>query len=418
MKISRIAAALSLLQGSISTMTNALHDSKNIVNTRLVSSSPPPTFPAVDASWEFTHGLEGWAQATQTEMNAEVFHMGGEMKIRVLFSTPAVEDENFEINNGKAESGREQAAHIDSPLMNIPVSERQTLAFRYRFDGRSTFAKIRLRGSDEPLHVDHGLVDWGNDDYDEEENELGFLNLYVPIQGDGQWHIGYAEIDDSELDTSTRKLNGTITQLRFWPGVFHENEHSVEVSQAPLVGSSFQIDWVRIVRAPIINRVTGCAGEKYFWTKDKVDPEYNVQPHRSTINEMLHHYQTEWIRRQTDHPYSLTYNCLWRGSERITIEGHNFGGVDGSEGAPAHVYIDGQPCTYVEHDLRTPQQKMTCLTPKLHENYQEDIVHYHTSTVEVRNGKLTGLSDVTMSLQYAILPPRPIRLSLSNFASR
>ncbi len=380
---------------------------------------------AFDTSWEFTHGLEGWAQATKSEMNAEVFHMGGEMKIHVLGSLDGDDDDDDDDDekshraNARTEE-RDATAHIDSPLMKILIVERQTLAFRYRFNGRSKFAKIRLRGSQEPLEIDHGLVDWGRDF---EEEEHGFLNLYFPVQNDGLWHIGYAEIDrDKVLNVTVDKLNGTITQLRFWPGVsLVDEKNSVQISKAPLQGSSFHIDWVRITRAPIINRVTGCSGEKYFWTKEqgKEHPEYNIKSYVTTINDMLHHYRTEWIRRETNHPYSLTYNCRWEGFERITIEGHNFGfgGVNGS-GAPAHVFIDGEPCTYVEHDLFKPQEKMTCLTPKFQDHYKNDIQAYQTSIVEVHNGKLTGLSDMSLSLQYAVPPPKPINLSLSNFASR
>ena len=359
---------------------------------------------AADTTWEFKDGLEEWAQATSTEMNAQVYHMGDEMRIEILgsSSTSVVDDHNSNNNDN--------LAHLDSPVMNVPIGKRQTLALRYRFDGPSTFGKIRLRGGfDIPNVIDHGFLHWGNDNG---EDEKGFLNVYFPIIGDGLWHIGYAEIDNGHNDIAT-KLNNTITQIRLWPGCYlHES------SISPKKGNLFHIDWIRLVRAPVINRVTGCAGEKYFDNEELKNPEYNIETQNSIINNVLHQFRTVWIRRQTDHPYSLTYNCVWRGHEEITIEGVNFGlgGVNGL-GAPAHVYIDGEPCTFVKHDSDFPQEKLTCQTPKLRHDLQNNQI-YHRSLIEVQNGKLTGLSDTSTSLQYAQHPPKPTKIFLSHFASR
>jgi hypothetical protein len=397
--------------------SSALHDTE-------FGNNPPPhpvsatssSKIAADVTWEFNHGLEGWGQATSTEMKAEVYHMGGEMKVEILAPAPSV--------NGIADDVHVVTAHLDSPVLNVPIGERETLALRYRFDGPSKFGKIRLRGFHVPDAVDHGFVDWGNElggEQDGHDHGHGFLDVYFPIVGDGLWHIGYAEIEKG--NDVKKMLNGTITQIRLWPGC-HRQQNSgskpSEASIAPMEGNSFHIDWIRLVRAPVINRVTGCAGEKYFHTKSMEDKgaEYNIEAKRSTINDKLHQYQTIWIRRQTDHPYSLTYNCISRGLEKITLEGHNFGlgGINGT-GAPAHVYIDGQPCTYVKHDLHFPQQKITCLTPMLRHEYENNN-HYLHSFIEVRNGKLTGLTDTSTSLQYAVPPPKPVNISLTNFASR
>jgi hypothetical protein len=376
---------------SLLVLSEAAHDSQ--FRNDPVSATSSSNI-ASDTTWEFKYGLDGWAQATSTEMDAEVYHMGGEMRIKIL--SPSL------VNN-------DLGAHVDSPIMSIPIGERETLAMRYRFVGPSTFGKIRLRGGPNiPVVTDHGLLDWGND----EVSHDGFVNVYFPIIGDGMWHIGYAEIENERNDVMT-KLNGTITQIRLWPGHHHGG-----FSIPPVEGNSFNVDWIRLVRAPVINKVTGCAGEKYFHDQTMTNPQFNIETDNSIINQVLHHFRTVWIRRQTSHPYSLTYNCLRRGGEEITIEGHNFGlgGVNGS-GAPAHVYIDGKPCTYVKHDIDDPQRKLTCITPVLSETIQNHD-HYDKSLIELRNGKLTGLSDMSTSLIYARSPPKPIMIFLSNFASR
>ncbi len=376
---------------SLLIITGAIHDSQ--FRNDPVSATSSSNI-ASDTTWEFKYGLEGWAQATSTEMYAKVYHMGGEMRIKILSTSL-----------GNAALG----AHVDSPIMSVPIGERETLVMRYRFVGPSTFGKIRLRGGPNiPDVIDHGFVDWGND----EVSEDGFVNEYFPLVGDGLWHIGYAEIENERNDVMT-KLNGTITQIRLWPG-HHHGGHSIP----PVKGNSLHVDWIRLVRAPVINRVTGCAGEKYFHNQTMKNPEFNIETDNTNINQVLHQFRTIWKRRQTSHPYSSTYNCLRRGGDEITIEGHNFGlgGINGS-GAPAHVYIDGEPCTYVKHDIHDPQRKLSCITPNSSEAIRNN-EHYDKSLIELRNGKLTGLSDMSTSLQYARQPPKPTMILLSNFASR
>jgi len=371
----------------------AIHDSEFKDNpVSPVSSSNL----VADTTWEFTYGLEGWAEATTTEMNADVYHMGGEMRIKVLSSS-------------SSSGGDASIAHIDSPLMSLPIGERETFVLRYRFDGPSKYAKIRLRGDfNAPHPASHDFMSWGGDG----NMDDGFIDLYFPIVGDGLWHIGYSEIENKQ-NRARSKLNGKITQIRLWPG-YHYNDFSIP----PVTGNSFHVDWIRLIRAPVINRVTGCAGEKYFQNDTMTKPEFSIRTEKHVINDGFHQSRTVWMRGVTSHPYALTYNCIWQGNEKITLEGHNFGhgGVNGS-GAPAHVFIDGQPCTYVRHDTIIPQQKITCLTPK----YRKDF--YHTgfdlmSLVEIRNGKLTGLTHSSTLLKYARPPPKPTNIILSNFASR
>jgi hypothetical protein len=67
----------------------------------------------VKATWDFEDGLDGWANASATEMEAEVYNRGGELRGVVTGSRAAG-----------------SAPHIDSPRMAITVDDRHTLVFR------------------------------------------------------------------------------------------------------------------------------------------------------------------------------------------------------------------------------------------------------------------------------------------------
>ena len=332
-------------------------------------------------TWEFNEGLEGWGQATSNEMQLAVYHMGDEMWIDI--------------------EGPD--AHIDSPNMNVTIGLRQTVALRYRYIGSSIFGKLRVTTS----KLEHGR---------DENHGGGFFDTYFPIIGDGRWHIGYAHIYLNEEKVSVA-LNNTITQLRLWPGCHRVSDKSWEQSDAPHSGNAFQIDWFRLVRAPVLNRVTGCNGEKFARDEDFNEIHYDVDAVKLKVNGVLEHHQTIWKRRLLNYSYASTYNCLRKGGEAITIEGNNFGegGINGS-GAPAHVFIDQMPCTFVKHDPHLPQQRLTCITPSL--RVESSDYQYHTSIVEVKNGKLPGLIGTSNLLAYAYNPPRPTNLTLTNFASR
>lgn len=67
----------------------------------------------VKATWDFEDGLDGWANASATEMEAETYNRGGELRGVVTGSRAAG-----------------SAPHIDSPRMAMTVDDRHTLVFR------------------------------------------------------------------------------------------------------------------------------------------------------------------------------------------------------------------------------------------------------------------------------------------------
>lgn len=336
----------------------------------------------IDASWEFDSGLEGWGQATANEMGADVFHMGDMLCVDV-------------------KKGPEP--YIDSPNMNMSIGREQTVAIRYRYVGRSSFGMLRLIGT-----IGETLDQ--KDDF------------YFPLVGDSKWHIGYIPLkSEGGLDTPMT----SISRMRLWPGIRRSTKKKWQQSQAPRPSDALQIDWIRLVRAPIINRITGCSGVKLA-TEDgfqRIHHEIDV-PYIFKINDALSSYRTIWKKDSTGaYPYASTYNCLRRGGENITIEGYNLGnGGVNQIGAPAHVFVDKRPCKFVKHDPDFPQERLTCMSPPLlsEDSAELELLDESSrpSTIEVKNGLLPGLVGVSTKLIYASRPHRPVNVVLSNFASR
>ena len=214
--------------------------------------------------------------------------------------------------------------------------------------------------------------------------------------------------------------------MRIWPAVGRGGEDvsrengDLFLTPADHLGSSFHVDWIRLTRGPVILRVTGCYGEKYFTDSSS---EADQRPDTSTvigrINGILETWRTAWKRKENDLPRARTYNCQRGGGEIITLEGHDFGGGGvGGLGAPAHVYIDGLPCARLQHNERRPQESLTCITPPMDKLAVGGGRVASYSVVKIRNGKLPGLDDAVPFLQYADHPPAPRDLHLSNIAAR
>lgn len=343
----------------------------------------------IDVQWEFMDGLEGWGSSTSNEMGADVYHRGDELRMETHGANP----------------------YIDSPFMNITINYGQNLAFRYNSRGiTSAFAKLEL-------HLDPP--------YGDKEGELSLEErpyaLLLPIQADGSWHIAYVEL----VDKLESLVGRNILRMRLFPaGTDPSSEYSGQSYRAlsNYYTTNIQIDWIRLVRQPIIYRVTGCFGEKYA-TNDNFD---NISylfgaPIREKVllgEGELDHYRTTWMRDDKNKfLFASTYNCLRSGHENITIEGINFGegGISG-KGASAQVLIDNRPCSHVIHDHDFPQERLTCITPP--SSVDIDEYHHQPSLVKVKNGRMPGLVGAATKLSYASAPPTPANAKASNIASR
>ena len=352
---------------------------------------------ALTASWEFKdNNLHGWGAASSSEMQAEVMSVAGEMRIIINGDEPSV----------------------DSPRLKIATPDRYAVALKYRYVGPSTVGKIRLRGNEDPdsypAELDPSLITWepklGNTDY--------FRDIYYPIIGDGQWRTTYASFQVKEDGILDRTFDETLTQMRLYPATFREEKDEdgniISSSVSPIIGNAFHVDWIRLVSSPVITRVTGCNGEKYASTFDFTTNNFEVFGVEKTVNEYLHYFSTDWIRRRLnefDTTFAKSYNCLRSGGELLTIEGRNFGlgGVNG-KGAPAKIFIGSNPCTNVIHDEASPQSKLTCITPPMGDEWSD-------SDVIIKHGKLPGLNDTVSYFNYALPPPVTTTVLISNVAT-
>jgi hypothetical protein len=90
----------------------------------------------VVASWEFDGGstsasaLEGWANATASEMEAEVYARGGELRGVV-----------------EGSRGAGSAPHFDSPLLQLQVDGKHHLVFRMLYSGPAKVGRALFRSS-------------------------------------------------------------------------------------------------------------------------------------------------------------------------------------------------------------------------------------------------------------------------------
>lgn len=325
---------------------------------------------AADASWEFNVDLDGWAKSTIEEMEADIYQTGGEMRIQINGNHP----------------------HFDSPVMSLSTGSRETMVLKYRYIGQSTQGMVQVFGG--PLSANISNYSW---------NTSTSYSVYFYILNDGNWHVAYIPLETSHV----------ITSLRLWPAIHRPADDVRTESPAPNAGNSFHIDWIRILRGPVIKRVTGCFGEMYSDEMTFNDKVAKVTQSKVPINRFLNYSRTVWDRRNTSMTYGRTYNCKREGGELITIEGLNFGAAD--SGAHTSVEIDGIECSHVTHDRTTPEELLTCVTPRMLTNSNPETRY---SLITIRHGRLHGLFYEAPFFRYAINPPIPSGVFVSNVASR
>ncbi|CAM9514142.1 unnamed protein product, partial [Laminaria digitata] len=235
-----------------------------------------------------------------------------------------------------------------------------------------------------------------------------------------------------------RSFQGVLTQLRLWPGVEAADVAGRQnASLAPNRGDAFEIDWIRIVRAPHVKRVRGCIDLAYVWPDTpEVGRNFassNITSRNDLINGFLKLGRT-WFGVVEDGEYGTTKSCLVGGGETITIAGAAFGGAN------AQVNIDGSPCTNVVHTPGSEETELTCISPPAtsattaaiadaaaaattveasgDNSTSASFYKEWSSTVEVVNGKMPGLRHGVEYLSYQA-PPPPIRKPfISNVAAR
>ena len=214
---------------------------------------------------------------------------------------------------------------------------------------------------------------------------------HLSLDGDGLWHVSHVNLEITDLFNLQASIKTLILhKIKIYPSIVR-NKSSPDPSSP--TGSSLKIDWIRLARLPFVKKITGCSVNQH-----SLDYRFTTN---ITYENMV------------AFPYARTFNCNRNGGENITIEGlHLSMGLRNH--IPAHVLIDGLPCTNVRHDPKNYEGKLSCITPKhsARTEYRSD------SRVEVLNGKLPVLRGTSFLFRYANPPPSPIDIQLSNFAAR
>ena len=374
----------------------------------------------VASRWDFEGGLDGWAQATWSELGAEVFVEGGELRARVQRG--------------------DVSPRLDSPMMSLVVDDEYVVAMRIKRSGGAA-----ARGA-----VSARLLRWSAEQSDAQSLPRAFGEgpttvVTVPfdrsVGGDGRYAIVFAPLSEVVRGTS-------IVQLRVHPVSVPADAAAAAAGEAGARGaaaaagvdpwSTFAIDWVALVKRPSIDKVEGCV-QKYFDARPlpgafglERRPEDGVFAFRggaadgsnlfvarteATNADGLLATAVEWQAAEPLLRYATTYNCPRDGRGwRLRVTGRNFGDYSGAAAgaaAPAPwdtVTVDGQPCLDVVEV--EPQRVLECTLPAARAGSALDRV-----LVEVRQPDLRGLRDAQPLLSYAVPPPRPQAPLASNVAA-
>lgn len=113
----------------------------------------------VVASWDFSDGLEGWANATASEMEAEVYARGGELR-------GAVQGIKADAHVNGTWAGEGVTPHFDSPRLALTVDDRHHLVLRMLYSGPARTGRALFRTGSASMQdlgrTDHGLASWTN----------------------------------------------------------------------------------------------------------------------------------------------------------------------------------------------------------------------------------------------------------------
>ncbi|CAM9141429.1 unnamed protein product [Choristocarpus tenellus] len=237
--------------------------------------------------------------------------------------------------------------------------------------------------------------------------------LDFDIINDNAFHVYYVPIHLA--------FNGVLTQMRLHPGLEVEAiEGKTSGSRSPTRGDFFEIDWIRLVRAPHIKRVQGCLDAAFPEPGPELGMSFavsNVTDRDKIVNDFLRVRRTNFGRVE-GMPYYTSHNCLRNGGQLISVGGAAFGTDQ------AYVDVGGVPCLDVQHVPGREETELTCQLPPAmfvgRLGGVEKRAPFGTGgVVEVRvsSGTMLGLQHSVTYLSYQVPPPQPTRPNVSNIAA-
>lgn len=161
------------------------------------------------------------------------------------------------------------------------------------------------------------------------------------------------------------------------------------------------IDYVRIIRAPVVWRVRGCV-DKYYDNPGFQNPTYNVTTRINSINGNLPVHS--FIKNKMALQYATTYDCPVAGGVNLVVEGLNFG-------TAARVFIGGNECPVSSFGLADEGGRVESLVCTIPPGKPGPAI------VRVQNGVNPGLFQETPSFSYRMAPPVPAAPVVTNIAA-
>ena len=219
-----------------------------------LSTSAPLIAGAVDLSFDFAEGVEGFYASPLVELH----HWPDDETLRIMIS-------------GSGGSGG--GTLVNSPPISLPLAGTSTLVMRYR----AVLSSSGSQGGNYRL-----LATSAADD-----DEISSIDIPLSVIGDGRWHTVYSTMDDVE--------NRTLTKIE----IALESAHS---------GGALHVDYLRLARRPLVQRVTGCSGEVYSSTSTFAQREYSIATGVIDVNVALSAERTVWLHRNSSLPYGQAFN--------------------------------------------------------------------------------------------------------------
>lgn len=156
----------------------------------------------VEVGWEFTNGLEGWGNASDSELRATVSAQAGELLGAVLGAEP----------------------HVDSPRLSLAAKRQRSVVVRLRYLGGATVGRLTARsgGAIQAADaVDHGLAQWAPRPAAAVVRASSGLGTTAALAADGDPHTHWAAAVTSPSAGAwvVLDLGGAydVTTLTVWP---------------------------------------------------------------------------------------------------------------------------------------------------------------------------------------------------------
>ena len=204
-------------------------------------------------------------------------------------------------------------------------------------------------------------------------SDAAIHSISYPIYNDENYHMYYIPLS-SLFPSSSSFL--PISRLRL---AFLYDPTLISAT------ADIAIDYIRLIRAPVIERVTGCL-DKYRFEEPLTSPAFfNVTLVENPVNTNI--IIRSFVKNMMDLQYAQTFDCPLQGGIPLLIQGYNFGRA-------SLVDINGAECQVLSRQVSASNgryESIICTLPPGHAG---------PAGVTVRNGFNVNVSTTVPALYY------------------